>query len=196
HVLPLQTTNYVPIILAMTIMTKNAADYGLEGVVPNPPLEYDTIEVSSPTHLALVADITDAPMQELVDLNPALLKGIAPSGYVLHVPKGSGSTLSASLQMIPADRRAAWRVHRVATGESLTAIARHYGMTAGVVATANGLNSTASLTTGDRLLIPAAYRAPAVRKSAVPARRAKTQRKRPSLTHTAANRMPRAAGGE
>ena len=34
HALPEQTTNYVPIILAMTIMTKNAAQYGLEGVVP------------------------------------------------------------------------------------------------------------------------------------------------------------------
>ncbi len=65
HALPVETTNYVPIILAMTIMTKNAAEYGLEGVVPEAPLEYDTIEVSSPTHLALVADMTDAPLQEL-----------------------------------------------------------------------------------------------------------------------------------
>jgi len=41
----------VPIILAMTIMTKNAAEYGLEGIVPQSPLEFDTIEVSAPTHL-------------------------------------------------------------------------------------------------------------------------------------------------
>ena len=31
-VLPAETTNYVPIILAMTIMEKNAAEYGLEGI--------------------------------------------------------------------------------------------------------------------------------------------------------------------
>ena len=30
-VLPAETTNYVPIILAMTIMEKNAAEYGIEG---------------------------------------------------------------------------------------------------------------------------------------------------------------------
>ncbi len=131
HALPIETTNYVPIILAMTIMTKNAAEYGLEGVVPEAPLEYDTIEVSSPTHLALVADMTDAPLQELAELNPALLKGLAPSGYVLHVPKGTGSTLSASLQMVPADRRASWRMHKVASGETLASIGKHYGMTAG-----------------------------------------------------------------
>ena len=31
-VLPAETTNYVPIILAMTIMEKNAAEYGIEGI--------------------------------------------------------------------------------------------------------------------------------------------------------------------
>ena len=41
----------------------------------------------------MVADLTDAPMPELLDLNPALLKGMVPAGYVLHVPKGSGSPL-------------------------------------------------------------------------------------------------------
>ena len=42
RVLPLETTNYVPIILAMTIMTKNAAAYGLTDITPEDPLEYDT----------------------------------------------------------------------------------------------------------------------------------------------------------
>ena len=42
--LPLETTNYVPIILAMTIMAKNAKEYDLDGVVPDPPLEYDVVK--------------------------------------------------------------------------------------------------------------------------------------------------------
>ena len=32
--------NYVPIILAMTIMTKNAAEYGLTDLVPQAAMEY------------------------------------------------------------------------------------------------------------------------------------------------------------
>lgn len=192
--LPVQTTNYVPIILAMTIMAKNAAEYGLEGVVPEAPLEYDTIEVSSPTHLALVADMTDAPLQELLDLNPALLRGVAPTGYVLHVPKGTGSTLSASLQMIPADRRASWRMHKVASGETLASIGKRYGMAASSIAAANGLKS-ASPAAGERLLIPVAYR-PAVTPGRVAARhRPRTSRRHPAaLTHTASNRTPRTSG--
>jgi membrane-bound lytic murein transglycosylase D len=198
HALPEQTTNYVPIILAMTIMTKNAAEYGLEGVVPEAPLEFDTIEVDAPTHLGLVADLTDAPMPELLDMNPALLKGVAPAGYVLHVPKGTGSALSASLQMIPADRRASWRMHKVAGGDTLASIARRYGMAPGSIAAANGLKE-ASPAAGERLLIPVAYRPTvAAPKRVVATHRAKGQRKRPAaVTHSASNRasrVSRAAG--
>jgi len=195
RVLPEQTTNYVPIILAMTIMTKNAAEYGLQGVVPDAPLEFDTIEVAAPTHLGLVADLTDAPMAELLDLNPALLKGVAPAGYVLHVPKGTGSTLSASLQMIPGDRRASWRMHKVASGDTLASIARRYGMAPGSIAAANGLKQ-ASPVAGDRLLIPVAYRATAAPKRVVAAHRAKGHRKRATVvTHMASNRGSRVSRG-
>ncbi len=193
HVLPLQTTNYVPIILAMTIMAKNAAEYGLEGVVPEAPQQYDTIQVDSPTHLALVADLTDTSMPELLDLNPAVLKGVVPAGYPLHVPKGTGSTLSASIQMIPAERRASWRMHRVVSGETLAMIARRYGMPAAAIAAANGLKS-ASPAPGERLVIPAAYRPTA---AAAPRRAAPRRRRHPAgLTRTASNRAPRSAGGE
>ena len=112
-VLPRETTNYVPIILAMTIMEKNAAEYGLEGVPLEPALEYDTIQTSAPTSLALVADIADASLAELAALNPSVLKGIAPADYALHVPKGSGNQLMAALQLVPPEHRDAWRMHRV-----------------------------------------------------------------------------------
>jgi membrane-bound lytic murein transglycosylase D len=196
HVLPEQTTNYVPIILAMTIMTKNAAEYGLEAVVPDQPLEYDTIEADAPTHLGLVADLTDAPMPELLDLNPALLRGVVPAGYVLHVPKGTGASLSASLQMIPGERRASWRMHRVSSGETLAAIGKRYGMPAGSIAAANGLKQD-SPAAGDRLLIPAAYReGTAPKHAAAKHSPAKVQpRKRlPVVAHSASNRAVRAAG--
>jgi membrane-bound lytic murein transglycosylase D len=199
HVLPEQTTNYVPIILAMTIMTKNAAEYGLEGVVPEAPQEYDTIAVDAPTHLGLVADLTDAPMPELQDLNPALLRGVAPAGYVLHVPKGTGGTLSASLQMIPAERRASWRMHKVTSGETLAVIAKHYGMAGGSIAAANGLKQ-ASPAAGDRLLIPASYRESAAPKRVVASAKHRATvkgqppRKRlPVVTHSASNRAARGA---
>jgi membrane-bound lytic murein transglycosylase D len=174
-------------------MAKNAAEYGLEDVAPESPLQYDTIEVNAQTHLALVADLTDASMPQLLELNPALLKGVVPSGYALHVPKGSGSALSASLQMIPAERRASWRMHRVASGETLAGIAKHYGMPVSSIAAANGMK-TESPITGDRLVIPVAYRAVATPlRQHAPARHRKHS---PAVTHTASNRAVRPVSGE
>jgi membrane-bound lytic murein transglycosylase D len=154
--IPLETTNYVPIILAMTIMAKNAPEYGLEGLTPDAPLEYDTMDVTAPTHLNLVADLTDAPVSELMALNPALLRGVAPAGYSLRVPKGTGGSLRASLEMIPPDKRLSWRMHKVADGETLASISKRYGSSAGLIAAANKLLSSDPVA-GDRLAIPATY---------------------------------------
>lgn len=154
HAIPTETTNYVPIILAMTIMTKNAAEYGLDGVVPESPVEYDSVDMASPTHLALVGDLTDTPVSELAALNPALLRNVAPQGYSVRVPKGTGSVLAASLDRVPAGQRASWRMHRVESGDTLAAIAKRYGSSSGRIAEANSLFAQEP-TAGDHLLIPA-----------------------------------------
>jgi peptidoglycan lytic transglycosylase D len=156
-VIPAETTNYVPIILAMIIMDKNAREYGLENVQPDSPLTYDTVEIDSPTHLALVADLTDAPVTELLSLNPALLKGIAPEGYTLRVPKGSATTLMAALQMIPQERRLSWRMHKVAEGETLALIGKQYGANPREIVAANRLGAPDPVA-GDLLVIPAVYK--------------------------------------
>jgi membrane-bound lytic murein transglycosylase D len=179
-VLPAETTNYVPIILAMTIIEKNAADYGIEGIQLDPPLEYDTIDLTAPTSLSLVSDITDTPLPQLAALNPAVLRTIAPEGYSLHVPKGAAKQLVAALQMIPAERRAAWRMHRVGSGETLASIGKRYGISSASIVAANSLEADEALE-GDRLLIPAALRpepAPATVRRA-PSR---TTAKRPAAT--------------
>jgi membrane-bound lytic murein transglycosylase D len=156
RVLPLETTNYGPIILSMTIMSKNAAAYGLDDIVADSPLEYDNIEITSPTHLALISDLTNTPVSELQSLNPALLRGLAPAGYSLHVPKGTGSYLMAALQMVPVERRASWRIHTVEDGETLATIGKRFRTTPGTIAAANHMNSQLPAV-GDRLLIPASY---------------------------------------
>ncbi len=151
--LPAETTNYVPIILAMTIMEKNAAEYGLEDVQMDAPLEYDTVKTESLTGLALVADIADMPLSEVAALNPAALKGELPEGHTLHVSKGMGSAVSAALALVPAERRATWRMHQVTAGETLAAIGKRYGVTVAGIMAANRLASPTA-EEGGRLLIP------------------------------------------
>ena len=154
--LPKETTNYVPLILAMTIMAKNPKDYGLEDVEIDAPLQYETVKLDAPTNLALVADATDRTVSEIRELNPSLLKSVAPVGYELRLPSGTLASLTAALEAIPANRRVSWRVHKVGAGETLASIARQYRTAVGSIADANpqALDGPAA---GEMLIIPAVY---------------------------------------
>jgi len=198
--LPIETTNYVPIILAMTIMAKNAKEYDLEGVVPDTPLEYDVAVMTSPTNLALVADLTGAPVAEIQALNPALLKSVAPAGYQVNVPHGTANTLLASLTTVPPERRASWRIHKVESGETLAMIGKQYGASPSIIAAANQLESE-SPETGDRLVIPqqatvaaAVARKPVARRPAATTARKAPTRKIPSQP-TATTAKPKTKTG-
>jgi membrane-bound lytic murein transglycosylase D len=156
HAIPNETANYVPIILAMTIMEKNASEYGLDHLSLDQPLEYDSLKLEYPTNLALIGDASDMAMPELQQLNPALLRGTAPSGYDLRLPKGTASQVDAVLAKVPAEIRASSRLHRVQDGENLAAIARQYNASASAISSVNGIAGSQPAA-GDQLIIPAAY---------------------------------------
>ena len=156
NVLPKQTQNYVPAIIAITIMAKNPKDYDLVGIETDAPIQYDTIRLEAATNLMLIADALDRPAAEVRELNPALLKGVAPAGYELRIPKGSSHALVAALESVPDTKRASWRLHRVERGETLAAIAKRYRTGAASIASVNHSQAVAP-EAGDLLLIPASY---------------------------------------
>ncbi len=178
HALPKETANYVPIILAITIMAKNPSDYGLENVETDPAEDYDTIHLSAPTNLNLIADATLQPVSVLRDLNPSLLRSVAPADFQVHVPKGSAETAQAALESVPAENRQAWRLHHVATGDTLATIARTYHLTPERIVAVN--RSADSLEAGDVLIIPAVYH-----EEPQPRSRARSRAAKRSGSHTA-----------
>ncbi len=154
NVLPRETANYVPAILAMTIIGKNAKDYGLDDLDMEQPLEYDTIELVSPTHLSLIADAIDRPLTELKELNPAVLRSVAPAGTALHVPKGTMPQVEAAFRAVPANRRDTWRVHKLESEDTFAGLAKRYGTTAALLSSANHDELPEA---GALVVIPAAY---------------------------------------
>jgi membrane-bound lytic murein transglycosylase D len=151
NVLPRETTAYVPIILAMTIIAKNPKAYELEGIEPEPALAYDVLPLRTATNLRLVADILQVPVAEVRELNPALLRDQAPTGYELRVPKNSAPQLLAALDRVPETKRLSWRLHRVSAGDTLAGIARQYGSSAAAIGNENP--GAASMEAGEILLI-------------------------------------------
>jgi membrane-bound lytic murein transglycosylase D len=156
-VIPAETANYVPIILAMTIVAKNAKEYGIYEITPEPAVEYETLKLGAPVNLGLISDLTEAPIPELQQLNPALLRSTAPEGYDLHVPKGMLDDVKTGLSAIPLATQVTARLHKVEPGENLTAIASRYKSSPSLIATANGLAKGTDPAAGDRLVIPGAY---------------------------------------
>jgi membrane-bound lytic murein transglycosylase D len=157
NVLPKETRNYVPIILAVTIMAKNPAQYGLDGVVPEKPVPYDTVRINYPVDLRLVAECVDASAASLQDLNPSLLRMTTPKdqGFDLHLPAGTKDAYTEAIAAIPQDMRVWWRYHKVVPGDSLATLAQTYRISPQAIAQANSLAGT-DLPTDAKLIIPIA----------------------------------------
>jgi membrane-bound lytic murein transglycosylase D len=158
NALPKETANYVPVILAVTIMAKNPKDYDLENLDTDRAMEYETMELETPTSLALIADAADRPVSEIQDLNPALLKSTAPAGYQLRIPKGTLAAVMPALDLVPASHRADWRIHRVVPGETLAEIARRYATPVAALISANQRAALDAPVAGDLLVVPPASR--------------------------------------
>ena len=157
NVLPRETRNYVPIIVAVTIMAKNPAQYGLESVVPDPPLASETVKLDYPVSLRLVADCVDVPLSELQELNPALLRISTPKGHFdLHLPPGTSDKYKNAIASIPPDMRVWWRYHQVQPGETLMSLSRSYHTTSKAIAGVNKIEPTAQIEAGANLIIPTA----------------------------------------
>ncbi len=162
--LPRETKNYVPIILAVTIMAKNPAAYGLTELEPDPTVPAETVKLTTPTDLRLIAETIDCTVEQLQELNPSLLRWVTPKldEFQLHLPAGTRDRFLEQIAVIPEDKRVWWRWHRVAEGETLSQIAKSYKTTATAIAEVNNLQdagtavktSSADLVPGSRLVIP------------------------------------------
>lgn len=158
NVLPTATKNYVPGIIAAIIMAKNPQQYGLEGMVPDAPVVSDTVTVDYAVDLRLVADATDAPLPEIVALNPSLLRMSTPGDmdFDLHLPAETEDVYLKRITKIPEDKRGSWRFHVVRAGESLDSIASSFHSRSAEIVSANGLDANALVQAGDELAVPVA----------------------------------------
>ncbi len=105
--LPRQTTEYVPRLLALADIIKNADRYGVK--LPNHPnkQQWQRIDAGGPVSLAVVADLAGLSVQEVKALNPGYLRNSTPSQGPHHllVPKKSAQELELALNELPTNRR-------------------------------------------------------------------------------------------
>jgi peptidoglycan lytic transglycosylase D len=157
NVLPKETRNYVPIILAVTIMTKNLSQYGFDDVSMDGPVAYDSVTISYPVDLRLVAECVDSTQAQLQELNPSLLRLTTPreGTFELHLPAGTKDQYQTAIGAVPKDMRLWWRYHKVQPGDTLASLSRSYHMPVKSIAVANHIDGT-ELQAGANVIIPVA----------------------------------------
>jgi len=154
--LPKETINYVPTILAMAIIGRDPGQYGFS-VEPSPALETERVNLEKATDLRVIAENLGVPVDQLKELNPHVLRWTTPpddSEFELILPKGYSDMFTDKIVAMPDNERIIWRYHNVKKGETLSVIARHYGVAVNDLTQANRITVKTALKIGQELLIP------------------------------------------
>jgi membrane-bound lytic murein transglycosylase D len=154
-ILPRETREYVPMILAAIVIARNPAQYGFD-FESEEPAAVDKVVLPGPVDLRRVAEWTDSSIDEIQALNPELRRWTTPvrdRSYELKVPAGTGSTVSARLTDAPSDL-AAFKFYTVKRGETLPLIARKLHVSKDDLAEANYLPALARVSAGQKLMVP------------------------------------------
>jgi len=166
--LPRETVNYVPKLMAMADIVSDPARFGLKlEPIPDSPY-FARVETDTQIDLGVVARLTDMPVNELFQINPGYSRWVTdPEGpHALLVPADRKDMLIEGLNNLSDDERVQWARHEVRHGETLSALARRYHVTADAIRTTNQLPSNV-LRVGQNLLIPASASRAQVAGSAV-----------------------------
>jgi membrane-bound lytic murein transglycosylase D len=154
--LPRETINYVPNILALTIIGKNPSKYGFN-VTPAAPLDTERVGVDKATDLRVIAEAINLPVDELRALNTHVLRWTTPPDepdFQLILPKGYADKFNEQIPTLPESKRVLFREHIVRKGDTLGGIAKKYGSSTTQLSQANNLGKKPVLKLGQTLIIP------------------------------------------
>lgn len=157
--LPRETRDFVPKLLAAFTLASNPGRYGLSaGEVE--PFRFDEVAVPDATSVDVMARVAEVPQTLIEALNPQLLRGFTPAGQatVVRVPEGTAEVFAANYARLAKRERITFLEHRVVAGETLSHIARRYGVRLAALREANPRVEPRRLQIGQWVIVPRAPR--------------------------------------
>jgi membrane-bound lytic murein transglycosylase D len=162
-----ETKDFVPQIHAVTVIGRDPDRYGFE-FEDHEPTVVDTVRVPPRTDLRRLASRIGVPFTTLRTLNRVLVRGVTPPGrpWQLRVPAGAGDTVMTALAPrrpvrvaraasagTKAEALAAAGIHVVRPRDTVSSIAKRYGVSVRDVLRWNRLERQARIRPGDRLRV-------------------------------------------
>ncbi len=156
--------NYYASFLAVLDILRNQ-DTLLKGVAKKAPWSYDVLRAPFPLYTTQLVATGEIDQAQLDALNPALTNEASagkvplPHGFSLRVPKGLAGGVQAKLAALPEKdklrgMRGVKAVHKATGKQTVTEIARKYGLGADTLAAATGLAAGAVPAKGQGVPIP------------------------------------------
>ena len=159
--LPRETSNYVPLFMAATVIAKDPQLFGFKPQAEEPAFAYEEVVLPKDwlyVDLKAAAQLLDIERQVLHDLNPELRQDITPPGsrppYTLRVPPGKGQILLDQYASLPVPPGAAIHQYQVQRGDTISGIAQTFGVSTRVVIASNSLRNPNFIRPRQILYIP------------------------------------------
>jgi membrane-bound lytic murein transglycosylase D len=151
-----ETKHYVPQFLAIATILSRSREYGIDwgDASANPTVA--TLDVKRPVDINVLAKETGIEAADLKKLNPALFYHITPPDvrYGLRIPAERQTDIETVLQ--DKDKMLLeFYMYRIKSGDTLSALARHYGISVDMILQYNPGVKPSTLKIGKNIVIPA-----------------------------------------
>ncbi len=153
--LPRETKNYVPQLMALASIVKDAEKHQIKLPEIDNSSFFDIVELPGQIELAKIIEVTDVDEVTFTQLNSAYRRSVTPpkTGYSVLLPVDKSGVLSEFLATTDPSTWAQYREYIVQSGDTLSHIAKRYQQTTTQIKSTNRLRND-FLRVGQILRIP------------------------------------------
>ncbi|MDR0383095.1 MAG: LysM peptidoglycan-binding domain-containing protein [Spirochaetaceae bacterium] len=145
---------YVPKLLAVHYIVSNPRKFGLDISWKPTRVEWTRLQVNGQADIRLIAEHAGVDRDEMFKMNRELHSQITPpGGYMLKVRKTDAEAVRAVLENADIDLIRV-HYHRIKSGDTLSALARQYGVTVDQIVSENPGIKPRALRIGSTLRLP------------------------------------------